>query len=239
MFYSIQYILLSAIFLIILFVVSQIFHIFDLKGGIVALVLGIVVDFAGYFTWLILLLVFAFISFAVTRYRFDEKKIFKMQEGEKGERKIKNVFYAGIIGGAIAAFHMADPFLLKYFELFAISFAVVTADTFGSEIGVLDPKAIMITTLKKTERGINGGISVLGEIAALTGAFIIGLCYVILKIGDVSMIALIIITFFGFIGCQIDSILGALLENKGKLSKGQVNFLSILFTVIIAIPFVF
>ncbi len=239
MFYSIQYILLSAIFLIILFVVSQIFHIFDLKGGIVALVLGIVVDFAGYFTWLILLLVFAFISFAVTRYRFDEKKIIKMQEGEKGERKIKNVFYAGIIGGAIAAFHMADPFLLKYFELFAISFAVVTADTFGSEIGVLDPKAIMITTLKKTERGINGGISVLGEIAALTGAFIIGLCYVILKIGDVSMIALIIITFFGFIGCQIDSILGALLENKGKLSKGQVNFLSILFTVIIAIPFVF
>lgn len=239
MFYSILYILLSAIFLIILFVLSQIFHIFDLKGGIVALVLGIVVDFAGYFTWLILLLVFALISFAVTRYRFDEKKKIKMQEGKKGERKIKNVFYAGIIGGAIAAFHMADPFLLKYFELFAISFAVVTADTFGSEIGVLDPKVIMITTLKKTERGINGGISVLGEIAALTGAFIIGLCYVILKIGDVSMIALVIITFFGFIGCQIDSILGALLENKGKLSKGQVNFLSILFTVIIAIPFVF
>ncbi|EQB67065.1 MAG: hypothetical protein AMDU2_EPLC00006G0622 [Thermoplasmatales archaeon E-plasma] len=239
MFYTTTYILLSAIFLIILFVASQIFHIFDLKGGLVALVLGIIVDFAGYFTWLILLLIFALVSFAATRYRFAEKKMIKMQEGEKGERKIKNVFYAGIIGGAIAAFHLADPFLLRYFELFAISFAVVTADTFGSEIGVLDPNVIMITTLKRTQRGINGGISVLGEIAALFGALIIGLCYILLKIGDVSMIALLIITLFGFLGCQIDSVLGALLENKGKLSKGQVNFLSILFTVIIAIPFVF
>jgi uncharacterized protein (TIGR00297 family) len=239
MYYSNTYIIVSIILLIILFVASQKFHIFDLKGGIAALLLGIVVDFAGYFTWLILLLIFALISFAATRYRFEEKKKIKMQEGEKGERKIRNVLYAGIIGGAIAIFHFADPFLLRYFELFAISFAVVTADTFGSEIGVLDPNVIMITTLRKTQRGINGGISVLGEIAALAGAFIIALSYIILKIGDISLMALIIITFFGFIGCQIDSILGALLENKGKLSKGQVNFLSILFTIFIAIPFLF
>ena len=70
--------------LVALFFASQKFHIFDLKGGIAALILGVIVDFAGYFTWLILLVVFALVSFAATKYRFAEKKKIKMQEGDMG-----------------------------------------------------------------------------------------------------------------------------------------------------------
>ena len=234
--YSFAYITLSILALLALFVASQKFHIFDLKGGIAALILGVIVDFAGYFTWLILLIVFALVSFAATKYRFTEKKRIKMQEGDLGERRIRNVLYAGVVGGTIAIFHLADPYLLRYFELFAISFAVVASDTFASEIGVLDQKVIMITSFRRAQRGINGGISVLGELSAIAGAFIIALSYVLLKIGDASVFALLFITVFGFIGCQIDSVLGGLFENKGKLSKGQVNFLSVLFTLMIALP---
>ena len=49
-----------------------------------------------------------------------------------------------------------------------------------------------------------------------------------------SFIFVLVPLFLGFIGCQIDSILGALFENQGKLGKQQVNFLSILIATLLA-----
>jgi len=35
------------------------------------------------------------------------------------------------------------------------------------------------------------------------------------------------VTAVGWIGCQVDSVLGATLENRGLIGKGQVNAISI------------
>jgi uncharacterized membrane protein len=35
------------------------------------------------------------------------------------------------------------------------------------------------------------------------------------------------VTIIGFIGCQIDSLFGAILENRGLIGKGTVNALAI------------
>jgi uncharacterized membrane protein len=43
-----------------------------------------------------------------------------------------------------------------------------------------------------------------------------------------------VITLLGFTGCQVDSLLGSLFENRGKMSKGQVNAFSTLIAVAIA-----
>ena len=37
----------------------------------------------------------------------------------------------------------------------------------------------------------------------------------------------------GFLGCQIDSVLGAVLENRGFLTKGSVNAISIISGVLL------
>ena len=37
-----------------------------------------------------------------------------------------------------------------------------------------------------------------------------------------------IVAGLGFLGCQIDSVLGAVFENRGFLTKGSVNALSII-----------
>jgi uncharacterized membrane protein len=42
------------------------------------------------------------------------------------------------------------------------------------------------------------------------------------------------VTLIGFIGCQIDSLLGALLENRGYIGKGTVNTLAIASGALIA-----
>ncbi|MCL4344824.1 MAG: DUF92 domain-containing protein [Candidatus Thermoplasmatota archaeon] len=210
---------------------------FDFKGALAAVAMGAVVSFLGYITWLILLIIFASASHIVTRYRFSYKKEHRYQEGEQGERKISNVIYAGSIGIIVAIANFVSPLHLPYFLLFAAAFAAITADTFGSEIGTLDSNTYLITTMKRTVTGINGGISFLGEVAALLGSVIIALCYSLMSINGRILDDFLAIALAGFISCQIDSILGAVFENRNKLSKGQVNFLASLSSVLIALPF--
>ncbi len=52
---------------------------------------------------------------------------------------------------------------------------MVNADTFASEIGVIDRNVYMITNFKRTVPGVNGGVSLTGEMAALGGSLIVGI----------------------------------------------------------------
>ncbi len=215
-------------------------NIFDLKGTAAALVVGLIVSFLGSIAWLVVLLVFAISSHLATKAYFDLKKKQNLQEGEVGERRVSNVFYAAVIGIALSGLNFANvlshAFYFHYFELFTISLAVVNSDTFASEIGIVDKKVYMITTLKRATPGINGGVSRIGEGAALLGAFIVAVTYGLMNPGGFSLIKTLTVGSLGFLGCQIDSLLGATLENRNILSKGEVNFLSSLFAVLIAVP---
>ncbi len=221
--------------LIALFVASRVLNIFDLKGSTAALFVGAFVVFTGSISWLVLLLVFAIGSHMATKAWFSKKKELRIQEGTAGERSSSNVIYAAIIGLGISSFNFAHFATAPYFEFFAISFAVVNADTFASEIGVLDKKVYLITNMKRVRPGTNGGISILGQIAALGGAFIIAITYGILNYSHTSLLSIILIGVMGFVGCQIDSILGATLENRDRLTKGEVNFLSSFMAVLLSI----
>lgn len=221
--------------LIALFVASRLLNIFDLKGSTAALLVGGFVVFTGSLSWLVLMLVFSISAHFATKAWISKKKDLRLQEGTAGERSSSNVIYAAIIGIAISSLNYAHFLTGPYFELFAISFAVVNADTFASEIGVLDKNVYLITTMKRVQPGINGGISLLGEISALIGSFIIAVTYALLTLPHFSLTAFLLIGSMGFVGCQIDSVLGATLENRERLSKGEVNFLSSFMAVILSV----
>ena len=74
----------------------------------------------------------------------------------------------------------------------------------------------MITTMKKCEPGVNGGWSPSGQAAALIGSLVIGLFSIpYMYFIDFNMLnGLVLITGIGWLGCQIDSVLGATLENR-------------------------
>lgn len=228
-------------FLGIMFVISQLLGVFDLKGGLAAVLLGGFISLVANFNWLVLLVIFAFSSHVATKAWFRDKKKMSHQEGLEGERSYSNVIYAGLLGILIASFqglgttfHLPD---MPYFFLFAVSFAVINADTFASEIGILDKRAYLITTLKRVEPGVNGGVSVTGIIAAVLGGLIIGIGYSLLRTGQISPIPILLVTSLGFAGSIIDSVLGATLENRNILSKGQVNLFATVLTVAAAVPF--
>lgn len=231
---SLDFVVEITLILILLFVLSQLLHLFDLKGAVVAVIVGGIVSFTGGLDWLILLIVFAAVSQIATKIGFKKKLANHQQEGKRGERKVSNVVYGGSIGVVIAILNAAVPYNFPFFVLFAAAFAAITADTFASEIGLLDAQTYLITNFKRCETGINGGISRTGTLASFLGSALIALTFYILPDGMNNVLFAVIILIAGFLASQFDSLLGAVYENRGKLSKGGVNLLASLFAVLLS-----
>lgn len=212
---------------LLLAVLTYLLKALDIVGSFAALTLGLVVGVFGGLRWLMVLLLFLTISFTATKYRYNFKKNIAQQEGKKGERGWNNVIANGLIPALIV---LLSLFFSKGVAalIFISSISVATSDTLASEIGLLSEKVYMITNLKRVERGVNGGVSWLGTTFAFSGALLTSLIgWVLLSPVLPENIFLILIPIsVGFLGCQIDSLLGATLEGK-ILTKHSVNLVSI------------
>lgn len=113
------------------------------------------------------------------------------------------------------AFFIVAWFLLDV-EVFFVSAAAVlssaTADTWATEIGSREHvKTFLITDFRRVVPGDEGGVSLNGILAALSGSALIGLVYLLLQ-GSLDVRVFGIITLCGFLGCILDSIFGALYQ---------------------------
>jgi len=212
------------------------------SAGAVAAAFGIViVVFAG-IAFLTLLILFVVGSTLATRYRFAEKRDRQVQEGKGGERGVANVVAHIVLPSALAVAGGTTPALLPSAPLtvlYTAALAFGASDTFASEFGVLAGHARSILSLKPVEPGTNGGVSGRGELAALLGASSTALIaaglFVVTGAHPAPYGILIgAATASGFLACQIDSVLGEVLENHGRLTKHGTNFLGMLSSIGIA-----
>jgi len=226
--------IITSIVMLVLVISSTKARFLDTAGVAAAAFIGLLVGLLGHWSWLLILLSFLVFSHLATKWKFEEKKSRNMAESDDGHRGWVNVFANGGIPALIATIAFLNEEWEYGLWMFGAAVSVAAADTFASEFGCLDDNVRMITTLKKCEPGINGGYSKTGQLAAFCGALIIGLMtfgawYVTnlnepISDGASLMLAVIVI---GWIGCQIDSFLGAWFENRGYLTKGGVNTLAI------------
>ena len=226
--------IITSIVILILVIASTKARFLDTAGVAAAVVIGLLVGLLGHWSWLLILLSFLVFSHLATKWKFEDKKSRNMAESDDRHRGWENVFANGGIPALIATIAFLNEEWEYGLWMFGAAVSVAAADTFASEFGCLDDNVRMITTLKKCEPGINGGFSKTGQIAAFCGALIIGLMtfsawYVtnldeLIGDGISLMLAVLVI---GWIGCQIDSFLGAWFENRGYLTKGGVNTLAI------------
>ena len=204
----------------VLILISEKYRVLDRLGVYGAAALGIIVGALGHWTWLVILLGFLGTAHKATKWRFEEKASKGLSESSDGHRSWGNVVANGGLPGLVAII----AFILDDHEnglwLFSAAVSVAAADTFASEIGCLDNRVRMITTMKKCEPGLNGGFSPNGQIAALVGSTIIAILAFVSE-ANVELAALVAV--IGWLGCQVDSILGAVLENRGLMTKGTVN----------------
>ncbi|MCP2502531.1 MAG: DUF92 domain-containing protein [Candidatus Thalassarchaeaceae archaeon] len=232
--------LISVALVLTLLIFSRIKDLLDFSGIIAATFTGLTVSLLGHWTWLVALFIFLITGSLATKWRIEEKKVLSLEEANDGLRGWRNVLANGGAVSLVAIYNYISPGE-EWIYLAAIgSISVALSDTLASEIGSLDLRTRSITTLQSVPAGTNGGMSPTGTVAAFLGALIIAVIGVILSPDDSTIsniVLLFLLTIIGWLGCQVDSVLGALLENRGYLGKHSVNFLATSSGALMAILF--
>lgn len=203
-------------------------------GVIILLTLGLEFGYVG----VLALLAFFLFGNLVTRYKYERKALLGVAEGNKGMRDINNVLGNGLSPVIFAVLYAVSNHNTIFLLGFSGSVAAACADTFSTEIGQAEGNPRLITTFKKVPVGTNGGVSLPGFGAALLGSCLISLVCLAFNIEDVKAQIFFIVCFLsGFIGCLVDSFLGATVEDRNpiELNKHHVNILATLFGGIFAI----
>ncbi len=181
------------------------------SGALAAAFTGTIIFGIGGLSWAILLLTFFITSSALSR-SFKKRKQGLDEKFSKGhERDAGQVFGNGGIATLFAALHFFFPNEIWPWLGFAAALAAVNADTWATELGVLNPHPPrMITNLNKiVEKGTSGGISLIGTLASLIGSALIAALASLLT-GSWSLF--LPITFSGLAGSLFDSLLGGTIQ---------------------------
>lgn len=186
--------------------------------------------------WIYLILAFFILGNLVTRYKYKVKEGYGVAEKV---RSYKNVFGNG---GAALVFALlykmsegSPIFMLGYTG----AMASAAADTFATEIGLVHggtPR--MVSSLKKAAIGTNGGITFAGCLAALLGSTLISCIPLLFNGGLDKTLFFVLGSVSGFLGCYVDSWIGATIEGKSKLLDNHMtNFIGTLAGGIFGVAF--
>ena len=188
------------------------------SGAWGALLTGTIIFGVGGWQWAILLLAF-FISSSLLTRLFKKNKAALDEKFEKGgQRDIGQVLANGGLASVFAGLHFFFREAAWPWVGFVASLAAVNADTWATELGVLNPSLPhLITTWKPVEKGTSGAISAYGTAASLTGSFLIAILGAGLARSAVALtghfwVDLQIFTLAGLFGALIDSYLGATIQ---------------------------
>jgi len=188
-------------------------HSLSQSGAYASALVGTIIFGLGGLPWAILLLTFFITSTALTRAFKKRKQGLNEKFSKGGQRDAGQVFGNGGAATLFAALHFFFPSALWPWLGFAAALASVNADTWATELGVLNPtQPRMITDLRRrVEKGTSGGVSLWGTGAALLGASVIGALAAIFSPADHRTIFLLIIVS-GLLGSLFDSLLGATVQ---------------------------
>lgn len=198
------------------------------------LVCLLVILFGG-LTWFMLLLAFYLLGGGFTRYGYSHKAKLGIAQSHGGVRGYKNVYSNSLVPLVLAVcygVYRNEVFNEIFIYAFIASVATANGDTLASEIGETSrSKPRMITTLKETEPGVDGGVTPLGEAASIAGALIIGILAAVT--GMTGLFGIVVGAIGGFLGTNFDSFLGATLQRRGILSNNGVNLAATAFGALV------
>ncbi len=169
--------LLSYGFLLAILIASLAYraHSLSKSGAFAAMILGtIIFGLAGGILWAVLLLTFFFTSSALSR-AFKKRKQGLNEKYSKGDQRDAGQFGNGGLAAAFVIFHYFYPESNIGWIGFAASLAAVNADTWATELGVLNrtPPRMITDPRKRVEKGTSGGVSLVGTLASLAGSALI------------------------------------------------------------------
>ena len=201
-----------------------------LAGAVIALVLMVGGGVGAFFP---LLAVFV-VTLLATRWRAERKRTLGVAErrgGRDAGQVLANLGGAGLCALTAAAFprHSAGLMVGAVAVL-----AEAAADTVSSEAGqAVAGQPRRITDFQRVPAGTNGAISLEGTFAGCIAASAVS--WTATLCGVVAWRWAPIIALAGVVGMLFDSVLGATLENRGKMGNDAVNFVSTVFAADLAL----
>lgn len=205
-----EWIAINILINLIVGIIAQKFHLLSKKGICAAYILGIIV-FRMSITGYIFLLCFLGITTGVEHLIIRTEK----NDFRTGGQVICNSLPALLL---LCLFYFSKQ--EKYFFMYACLLASSLADSMASAFGNQYAKKIYsVFTLCEMERGVSGGISVIGTVAGILTAFIMGIIYVICcpqTLWRKNILNAARLAFWGTLGMMIDSMLGISLQKKYK-----------------------
>ena len=146
-----------------------------------------------------------------------KRKGLGVPEHAHASRRAKQIVAVGLFAViALGVYRYTDISLFRY--LFYLSLAEQFADSMASDIGSLTKrKNVNIVTFKPCEKGISGGVSLLGTISAVAGSFL--LLLVPLALEEVSLKIYLWVGALAFVGTVVDSLVGALFQSLYRCTE--------------------
>ena len=188
----------------------------SIPGMVTGVLSGLLMIVLGGPGWFALLIAFFGGGGLATKFRYDRKCQRGIAEDDGGARGSGNVLAnAAVALGAVLGFAAAPlvPIGGELFRfVFAGSIAAAMADTLSSEIGGLYDTPRLITTLEPVPPGTDGGVTWQGVLAGLGGAALVAGIAVL--VFGVTPAGATIIAAAGVAGMVVDSLLGALFEDR-------------------------
>lgn len=186
----------------------------NLSGAFAAAVSGGLVFGLGGLPWAALLLTFFISSSALSR-AFSKRKLALSEKFSKGhQRDWGQVLANGGLGALLVILHAFLPNESWPWIAFSGAMAAVNADTWATELGVLNPSPPrLVTNGLPVERGTSGAVSTWGSLAALGGAMLVGLIAAAFQVIPNPLILLVSAILAGLSGSFFDSLLGATVQS--------------------------
>lgn len=228
---DLQRILLICIFALVLGIGAYWARAADSDAVLSETIICLLVILFGGLTWFLLLLAFYLLGGAFTHYGYARKNKLGIAQSRGGRRGYKNVYSNSLVPLIMAicyGVYGGDIFVYAFIG----SVATANGDTLASEIGQTsrsNPR--MITTMRETEAGVDGGVTPLGEAASLAGSLVIGLLAT--GTGMIGAMGIAVGTLGGFLGTNFDSLLGATMQRRGLLSNSGVNLVATAFGALV------
>lgn len=192
----------------------------SLDGTGVALMVGAILYYCGGLSLYLALIGFFILGSLVSKFTNPYKAYIK--EGKVSGKEGRNAIQ--VLSNSLPALVLSFIYYLSgnslYLLLAFVTFAGASADTFASELGSLSKRRVIsLIGFGEVPRGLSGGVSLLGILASLLGAFLLSL-FVYPEFGKSG---LVFCTILGFAGSIIDSILGALFQRKYLNIEGKLS----------------
>jgi uncharacterized protein (TIGR00297 family) len=183
------------------------------SGAWAAAITGSLIFGLGGLPWAALLLTFFISSSALSKAFKQRKRAVSEKFSKSSQRDWEQVLANGGLGSLLVILYALFPDQPMIWFAYAGAMATVNADTWATELGVLNPtRPRLITNGQPVEPGTSGGISLYGTLATIGGAALIGLAGATFSPTGERIYLVLAATLAGACGSLFDSLLGATVQ---------------------------